>query len=593
MVSAEDQSSGRLRDAIALVAAVAAPTLLAFNWPPSPTLLNQCLAIGLWGATLSCAAFRISSLEPRQLVRDNWALCITLVVIALGTVVALGRSGSPMPIALGALGVLGAAGLVLWFGTAAAHDHEPAGLFAWFLWALVGAGVVSGLIACLQVFTPEWPDGELIARSGLPGRAVGNLRQPNHLSSLLLWSLIGAVGLHELRRLDRRAAVTLSAMFVFGLVLSGSRTGALGCLVLAGWGLLDRRLSRPVRALLLATPLLFALVWVGMSGWSHASERSFGGESRLSLQSGGDISSSRFAIWSNAWVMLGREPLSGVGFGEFNLAWTLSAFPDRPIAFFDHTHNLPLQLAVELGLPLAALIVGLLAIAMVQAWRRAWRSDGDLGVAKRTAFMIVLMIALHSQLEYPLWYAYFLLPTAFAWGFALAGQRGEPTSTPTPRGIQPSRWPVAVGLTMTLGAAAALMDYRGVVVIYAPPDDAAPLDERIARGQRSPLFAHHADYAAATAFGEPKAPLSPSQTLAFRRAPHHLLDVRLMIAWAQALAAQGEVDKARWLAARIREFRNPGSDEFFAPCAQPVGAAQAFQCQAPHRTYNWREFTRT
>ncbi len=33
---------------------------------------------------------------------------------------------------------------------------------------------------------------------------------------------------------------------------------------------------------------------------------------------------------------------------------------------------------------------------------------------------MVLMIGLHSLLEYPLWYAYFLLPTAFAWGFALS-----------------------------------------------------------------------------------------------------------------------------------------------------------------------------
>ncbi len=111
-------------------------------------------------------------------------------------------------------------------------------------------------------------------------------------------------------------------------------------------------------------------------------------------------------------------------------------------------------------------------------------------------------------------------------------------------------------------------------------------------GQRSPLFGHHADYAAATAFGEPHAPLSPPQQLAFKRAPHQLLDVRLMIAWSQALAAEGEVDKARWLAARIREFRNPGADEYFAPCQDPAQAALAFQCQPPTREVHWREFTR-
>ena len=33
---------------------------------------------------------------------------------------------------------------------------------------------------------------------------------------------------------------------------------------------------------------------------------------------------------------------------------------------------------------------------------------------------MVLMVTLHSLLEYPLWYSYFLLPTAFAFGLCLA-----------------------------------------------------------------------------------------------------------------------------------------------------------------------------
>jgi hypothetical protein len=208
----------------------------------------------------------------------------------------------------------------------------------------------------------------------------------------------------------------------------------------------------------------------------------------------------------------------------------------------------------------------------------------------RASFMLVLTVGLHSLLEYPLWYAYFLLPTAFARGFALAplpsgaGGTRQPPAAPRGRALQ------FAGLALSIGAAAALLDYRSVVVIYDPPDNAAPLEARIALGQRSPLFGHHADYAAATAFGPPQAPLSASQALAFRRAPHQLLDVRLLIAWSQALAAQGELDKARWLAARIREFRNTGADEYFAPCGDAAEASRSFQCQAPTRDFHWREF---
>ena len=41
-----------------------------------------------------------------------------------------------------------------------------------------------------------------------------------------------------------------------------------------------------------------------------------------------------------------------------NVRGTQTPFPGRPVAFFDHTHNLVLQFAVELGLPLAAIRIG-------------------------------------------------------------------------------------------------------------------------------------------------------------------------------------------------------------------------------------------
>ena len=148
----------------------------------------------------------------------------------------------------------------------------------------------------------------------------------------------------------------------FAVVLTASRTGVLGVGLLALWGLLDRRLSRPTRLLLLLSPLLYALAWAGLSAWAEASRHAFGGETRLAEA---DLSGSRFGIWANTLELIRQQPWTGVGFGEFNLAWTLTPFPGRPVAFFDHTHNLPLQLAVELGLPLAGLVLALLVAGAV------------------------------------------------------------------------------------------------------------------------------------------------------------------------------------------------------------------------------------
>jgi hypothetical protein len=123
-----------------------------------------------------------------------------------------------------------------------------------------------------------------------------------------------------------------------------------------------------------------------------------------------------------------------------------------------------------------------------------------------------------------------------------------------------------------------------VVEIFAPPEDAGPLAERIAAGRRSLLFSHHADYAAITTASRPADPVAD-----FKRAPHYLLDTRLMIAWARAFAAAGDDERARHIAARLREFRNPASNAFFAPCVEGT-QPPPFQCKPPAGTLDWRDF---
>jgi len=227
----------------------------------------------------------------------------------------------------------------------------------------------------------------------------------------------------------------------------------------------------------------------------------------------------------------------------------------------------------------------------------AGHDDGDAGAAateplpiQRAALVMVLMAATHSLFEYPLWYAYFLLPAVFAFGLCLerVDSRDRTLAAAAADRGAATRPLVLASMLLVLAASFALYDYLRVVIIFAPPADAAPLDKRIAEGRRSVLFAHHADYAAATVAEHPGQAMT-----AFRRAPHFLLDARLMLAWAKALEENGETEKARYVAARLREFRNDQADEFFAPCAATApaaSAAMAFQCRAPTKALSYRDF---
>jgi O-antigen ligase len=531
----------------------------------------------------------------------HWGLAALLAALGLLAAACVGSwawNGLPLSITASNVAFVAAAALLVLLGaaTTAAGTDGPA--FRALCVALLVAGLLSTAVGAVQVLAPEWADGHWIALTALEGRASGNLRQPNHLSSLLLWSLVAGVWLAEaggsandatLARPSRwRWPLTLLALavLIFGLVLSASRTGTVGVLVLAVWGALDRSLPRRARALLLAMPLLYAACWWGLSGWAEASGHVFGGAERLRSES--DISSSRFGIWANTLSLIAQHPWAGVGWGEFNLAWSLTPFPHRPVAFFDHTHNLPLQLVVELGMPLGLGVTALLLGALWRAWRAtqrmAARDDAARATLLRSAWMMVLLVALHSLLEYPLWYAYFLLPAAFAWGLCLgADRRAGPAAAPARPG-----WALLCGsLLLSVGGLIAVIDYLSVVAIFEPGEDSAPLPERIVVGQRSVFFAHHADYAAATISPTPAGVLQGVQG-----ARHFLLDTRLMTSWSRALADSGDLERARHIAQRLREFRNPASASFFEPCDTESDASEPlpFQCTPPTRVFGYEDF---
>ncbi|UUX96285.1 Wzy polymerase domain-containing protein [Aquabacterium sp. J223] len=403
------------------------------------------------------------------------------------------------------------------------------------------------------------------------------------MATLLLWAAVALVFATERRWVARALGAGLLSVLVFADLMTASRTGAIGMALLCAWGAIDHRLASFTRRLLLASPLLYGAEWLLMRWWSTATAAPFMAADRLQTEG---LSSSRYAIWSNTLDLIAQQPWTGVGWGRFNFAWSLTPFPGRPPELFDHAHNLPLHLMAELGIPLGGAITLGLLWSMWRAFRRSWAVAGEDGIAYRAAFMMLVMVGLHSLLEYPLWYLYFLLPTAWLLGLCLGAP--VPGEVPRPASRTEVRvWTWAlrgVGLLAIAGAVWAWQQYMTVSVIFQSRPGLPPLAERIAEGQRSPLFGHQADYAQVT-MAERPSELMP----AFDRPVLQLLDARLMTAWAKAFAERGELDKARHLAARMREFGFAA--EFFAPCTSaPADGQRPWQCEPPSRLLHWREF---
>ncbi|ACB32764.1 O-antigen polymerase [Leptothrix cholodnii SP-6] len=579
---------------LAALSAVALPMLLAPTVSPTSTFFNQLCAFAGMALWLGLWVGRATPVPIRRMPGALRGLLLLLVML----IVAQGLTEAPfgqrlMPIATLSLG----AALALAAGLSAQSGRDDA-LWSGLLVALLAAGLLSVGISLLQVFAPTWTDGVWVAMPTTPGRAIGNMRQPNQLSTLLLWACAAAVWLSQRHRWFLRELAAVLVLLVLADVLTASRTGMVGVLMLAGWGAIDRRLPGRVRLLLLAMLAVYALGWWGMEQWSASTGQFFYGDDQIKKTLHGDPSSSRGRIWANTLALIAQHPWTGVGPGAFNFVWSMTPFPDRPVAFFDHSHNLLLQLAVDSGLPFAAAV---LALALWVAWRSraAFTQADDLraGGARCAAFMLALVLV-HSLLEYPLWYAYFLLPTALMAGW-MTGLVPPPASADRVGELDagwrrpPTLARSVCGLVSALGMLAsgwAAHQYYTVAVIFEPDVSIGipeALPQRIARGQRSILFGHHADYAEVTMAPQPEQVFD-----AFRRPLHHLLDTRLMTAYARALAARGDVERSRHVAARLREFRNPASDAFFAPCqaaalpasgAAAVAASVPFQCEPDPR----------
>lgn len=118
----------------------------------------------------------------------------------------------------------------------------------------------------------------------------------------------------------------------------------------------------------------------------------------------------RLHIMLHGLKQWGQSPILGGGWGShpgwlFENALALS-WP----RFSTNTHNIVTQLLAETGLVGTIPVVFALVVVAARCWRhRIWRLN------ERAAMYVtlVLMLVLHSMVEYPLWNLYFLVP--FLW----------------------------------------------------------------------------------------------------------------------------------------------------------------------------------
>jgi len=273
---------------------------------------------------------------------------------------------------------------------------------AWLFAALlsVGIGLVQWTDALsLGIYGAEMPPG---------GRPFGNVAQPNHLCTLCFLGLCGLLWLHQRQKVSGAVFWLGAGFLLLGMVMTQSRTGWLQIGLLVGWGVAMRTRSdlSITRMQLLAVGAVFAagvLLWPAFcDALLLSTGRSIGDQ----MQAG-----ARLPFWLSMLDAIGREPLWGYGWQQVGAAQQRVALDHPSVGvLFEHSHNLVLDLLLWNGLPIGALmVVGLIwwFILHIRACRDA-----------RVVWLLAAVggVFMHGMLEFPLEYAYFLIPVGLAMG---------------------------------------------------------------------------------------------------------------------------------------------------------------------------------
>lgn len=237
----------------------------------------------------------------------------------------------------------------------------------------------------------------------------GNTAQPNHYANYLALGLI-SLGLLYVRQSLRIWQATLLALPVlFVMVLSGSRSSWLYLLFAAGLAFLWQRRDKSLRPLLYFSLLLvlgFGLMhFVVQIHWLQGTTGSVTATERLL----GDNASGRVRVHllREAALIFARFPLLGAGFGQFAFQHLQLAAELRNPAIsglYNNAHNLVMQIAAEAGLAGVAVLLGTLGLWFWQSVVRGVQFT----LYHWWGYAILGVLGIHSLLEYPLWYAYFI-----------------------------------------------------------------------------------------------------------------------------------------------------------------------------------------
>jgi O-antigen polymerase len=270
-------------------------------------------------------------------------------------------------------------------------------------WLIAALG--SAVLGTLQYFDLENALYPWVVPT-LAGFSTANLHQFNMLATMLAVGLLCVWWLVSKNYIKALNGAWMAGLLLFALAATASRTGlihlmAISCMLLywqpGQWKRLLLIIAAGWALYTVAAKSLPWLVWV---------TRGIVVNRDLISRFGEEVGChSRRQIWSNVIDLISVKPWTGWGSGELLYAHYISDFgADRFCDKLSNAHNLPLHMAFSMGVPVTLVLLVLCVWAIAKL--RPWAATDPL---ERMCWGVLVLLGLHSMLEYPLWYGVFQL----------------------------------------------------------------------------------------------------------------------------------------------------------------------------------------
>lgn len=416
-----------IRISVALISvSVFCANLISHHVHPFRTFYNElAMVIGLLLATLFLFSGRGKIAQPALAYLPVSMLLMILLQLVLLRVY-------PYQITFPVL-YLGLATLGIFCGATIARDNAGAvNLCSGIAYSHLLAALLSVCMEIAQVLGWDLqPFVMFIAVDGAASvRPFANIAQPNQLALLLCFGLAGIWWLRQQQKIGGVVAIFFAVLIMWGLALTQSRIAWLILplfLLMTGTGFLGER--REHLALMLGLIIAYALMvfylptisaWMGFSSGSVI-ER-IGGRSE------------RTVLAQQAISMIRSHPWVGVGWFGFGPSQVEIGSEFTTTIYAEHSHNLILNIAAELGLPFALIFFsGFLIWFLRTCSAKVMRARPEVGLF----VLFFIATGVHSLVEFPLWYAFVLIPLAVLAGMVHSLRyRNSETQTVSARSLQ-------------------------------------------------------------------------------------------------------------------------------------------------------------